>query len=122
VNVEAKSGEDIQFHIKIETEGKNGESFSSLDYIHPKILSKVEVAVEKEIERKVSKTIKTFQQDLSVDALGLGGYLQRKDYDTWKRLKHNCDNGGNYFSKSTIKVQADSIIQAPGAIIYSEKQ
>ncbi|MBT2698820.1 Ger(x)C family spore germination protein [Bacillus sp. ISL-40] len=122
VKVESKNKENIQFHIKIEAEGQIGESFGSLDYMNPKILSKVETAVEKEIERKVSKTIKTFQEDLRVDALGLGGYLQREDYNTWKRIKQDWDDGKNYFSTSTIKVQADIIVQTPGAIIESEKQ
>lgn len=88
----------------------------------PKTLSKVEAAIEKEMERKVSKTIKTFQEDLRVDALGLGGYLQREDYDTWKRIKQDWDNGENYFSTSTVKVQADVVVQAPGTIIEGEKQ
>lgn len=122
VKVESKSKENIQFHIKIKTEGQIGESFGSLDYMNPKILSKVEAAVEKEIERKVSKTIKAFQEDLKADALGLGGYLQREDYETWKRIQQDWDDGKNYFSKSTIKVQADIVIQTPGAIIESEKQ
>lgn len=122
VNVESRNKENIQFHIKIEAEGQIGESFGSLDYMNPKILSKVETAVEKEIERKVSKTIKVFQKDLRVDALGLGGYLQREDYDTWKRVKQEWDDGRNYFSASTIKVQADIIVQTPGAIIEVKKQ
>ncbi|MFP3125702.1 Ger(x)C family spore germination protein [Ectobacillus funiculus] len=121
VHVESRNKENIQFHIKIQAEGQIGESFGALNYMNPKILSKVEAAVEKEIERKVSKTIKTFQEDLRVDALGLGGYLQRKDYDTWKRIRQDWDKGKNYFSKSTIKVQADIVIQTPGAIIESEK-
>jgi spore germination protein len=122
INVDVKNKENIQFHIKILTEGPIGESFSRLDYMNPKNLSKLETAVEKEIERKVSETIKTFQEDLKVDALGLDGYLQREDYDTWKRIKQDWDDGENYFSNSTIKVQVDIVVQAPGAINESEKQ
>jgi spore germination protein len=121
VKVKARNKENIQFDIKILTEGIIGESFSSLDYMNPKILSKVEAALEKEIERKVSETIKTFQKDLKADALGLGGYLQREEYDTWNQIKVDWDDGKNYFSTSTINVQAEVVIQTPGAIIENEK-
>jgi spore germination protein len=121
ISVESINKDSVQFQIKIETEGQIGESFSSLDYMDPKVLSKVEAAIEKEIEQKVSETIKTFQEDLKVDALGLGGYVQREDYDTWKRIKQDWDNGENYFSKSTIKVEAEIVVQTPGAIIESDK-
>jgi spore germination protein len=120
VFVKSNNKGNIQFNIKIEAEGQIGESFGSFNYVDPKILSKVKTAIEREIERKVSKTIKTFQKDLKVDALELGGYLQRKDYDTWKQIQQDWDNGKNYFSKSTIKVQSNIVIKTPGSIIESE--
>jgi spore germination protein len=120
VFVKSNNKGNIQFNIKIEAEGQIGESFGSFNYVDPKILSKVKTAIEREIERKVSKTIKTFQKDLKVDALELGGYLQRKDYDTWKQIQQDWDNGMNYFSKSTIKIQSNIVIKTPGSIIESK--
>lgn len=120
VKVHVKNKDNIRIYIKIKTEGAIEESFASLDYMDPRVLSKVEVAVEKEIKRKVAKTIKVFQKDLKVDALGLSGYLQRNDYGKWKDIEENWDHGKNYFSKSNIKVQADVIVQTPGAIINNE--
>ncbi|SDH67833.1 Ger(x)C family spore germination protein [Alteribacillus bidgolensis] len=122
VKVDVKNKENIQFEIKIKTEGKIGESFSRLDYSNPKIESEAEDAVEKEIERKVTETIKTFQEDLKVDALGLGSYLEREDYRTWEKVKQDWDYGKNYFSNSTIKVQAEANIRDSGSVIKSEKQ
>lgn len=120
VKVHVRNKDDIRIYIKIKTEGAIEESFASLDYMDLKVLSKVEIAVEKEIERKVAKAIKVFQKDLKVDALGFSGYLERSDYETWKDIEENWDHGENYFSKSIIKVQADVIVQTPGAIINSE--
>ena len=120
VKVQVKNKDDIRVYIKIKTEGVIEESFVSLDYMNAKVLSKVEIAAEKEIERKVAKTIKVFQKDLKVDALGLSGYVEREDYEIWKQLEKNWDHGKNFFSKSTIKVQADVTVQTPGAIINSK--
>lgn len=120
VKVHVNNKDDIKFYIKIKTEGSIEESFASLNYMNPKVLSKVELAVEKEIERKVAETIKVFQKDLKVDALGLSGYLERENYKVWKGIEENWDHGKSYFSKSNIKVQADVIVQTPGAIINSE--
>ncbi|MED3563660.1 Ger(x)C family spore germination protein [Bacillus xiapuensis] len=120
VSVESRNKENIQFNIMIEAEGEIGESFGSFNYVDPKILSEVKTALEKELARKVSKTIRTFQKDLKVDALELGGYLQRKDYDTWKQIQQDWDNGINYFSKSTTKVHTNIVIKTPGSIIESK--
>ncbi|WP_257347418.1 Ger(x)C family spore germination protein [Pseudalkalibacillus decolorationis] len=121
IRVDVRNKESIHFNIVIETEGIIGESFKSLDYANPTVLSKVEETVEKEIKRKVLETINTFQKDLQVDALGLGGYLQSEDYKTWKQIKQNWDRGVNYFSKSTIHVQVKSIVRSSGAVFESQK-
>ncbi|MBD1381325.1 Ger(x)C family spore germination protein [Metabacillus arenae] len=121
VSVKVKDKDNIQFNIEIQTDGMIGEGFIPLDYTKQKTISKVEKAIEKEIERKVSNTIKTFQEDLKVDALGLGSFLQGEDYETWKKIRKDWDHGENYFSKSTINLKVKAIVRNSGSVIESEK-
>ncbi|WP_408010060.1 Ger(x)C family spore germination protein [Pseudalkalibacillus sp. A8] len=122
INVDVKNKENIHFNIEIQTEGIIGESFVPLDYSNSKMITKVENAIEKEVERKVLKTIHTFQKDLKADSLGLGGHLQGEDHKTWNRIKQNWDQGEHYFSKSTINVQVKAFVRNSGAVIESSDQ
>lgn len=121
IEVNTEDKEQIEFTINISTEGNIGESFETLDYTKPEVMDKVRSALEKEIERIAQTTIKKLHQDLKVDALQLGSYVERKDYKTWKEIKDNWDHGENYFAKSNIKVNAKAMIRTSGSVIQIEK-
>jgi spore germination protein len=121
IEVRTENKEQMEFTINIQTEGNIVESFKTLDYTKPEVMEKVRANLEKEIERIAQSAIDKLHGDLQVDALQLGGYVERKDYNTWKEVKDNWDHGENYFAKSTIKVNAEVMIRTSGSVIQSKK-
>jgi len=121
VEVNTDDKNKIKFHIIIQTEGTIGESFKRFDYTKPKNIEKVQNAMEDEIKKTAETTVEKLRDDLKVDALGLGGYVQRKNYALWKMICDDWDHGDNYFSKSEIAIEVNAIIRAPGSIIQIEK-
>lgn len=106
--------EQIEFTITIESEGNMGESFEHLDYNDPTILSNIEKKVAAEIERLANDTLEKVHKDFNVDVLGLGEHLRQEHPDTWNAIKGEWDHGKNYFSKSTIRVEAEVNVRATG--------
>lgn len=121
VKVNTDDKNKIKFHIMIQTEGTIGESFKRLDYIKPENIEKVQNAMEDEIKKTAETAVEKLRDDLKVDALGLGGYVQRKNYALWKKIGDDWDHGENYFSKSEIAIEVNAIIRDPGSIIQIEK-
>jgi spore germination protein len=114
IKANVKDKDQIEFTISIESEGNVGESFASMDYLDPTVISTIEKKVENEIERLANDTIGKVHKDFQVDVLGLGEYLRQNHPDTWKVIKQDWDHGRNYFSKSTIGVEAKVKIRAIG--------
>lgn len=120
IQANLKNKDQIDFTIKIETEGNLGESFHTLDLLSPKTISKIEERVTEEIEKLATKVIERTQHDYKVDVLGLGSYLNQNHYDFWKSVEKNWDSGQNYFSKSKIHVQAKVKVRNIGSTIETQ--
>jgi len=122
IKVNTDDPNHITFDILIETEGVIGESFGNFNFTDKEVLRKAEQAFREEIKKSAERTVKTLQDDLKIDALGLGDYVRRKDYDLWrKKLIDNWDSGENYFVKSDINIKVKTIIRGTGGIIQNER-
>ncbi|MGD6843512.1 Ger(x)C family spore germination protein [Bacillus infantis] len=62
-----------------------------------------EEKTEKHIERIVTNTIKTVQENDKIDIFGFGDVVRRKDYKNFKNL-HN--NWNQYFTEADVEVRA----------------
>lgn len=110
------------FNIHIFAEGNVGESYASLDFLDQKVIAEVEKKVAMQIEDLANAAIDKLQKDYKTDALGLGTFLNREHYRTWKKIKDDWDTGRNLFSKCQIRIQVKVKMRIIGSIIESEKE
>lgn len=115
------SEDDIEFNIKISTEGNIVLSHTPVDFLDDKEVDKIEKAIEKALEEEISKTIKDIQKDLKVDILGLNRILEQKEYETWKKIKNKWDQGEGRFPASKINVKVDTKVRTSGSTGQSLK-
>jgi spore germination protein len=111
----------VKVTVNIEAEGNVGETFEGLDLLNPKIISKIEKEVAKNIEKLAEEVITKTQEDYQADILGIGTYLHQDHYQTWNNIKKDWEQGEHIFSKSNIEVKAKVKVRNIGVNIESNK-
>ncbi|MFE8700145.1 Ger(x)C family spore germination protein [Cytobacillus sp. FJAT-54145] len=109
-----KSEDNVEFTIKIKTEGKIVQSFKPVDFLNQKEIDQIEKALEKSLESTVKNTIERTQKEIKVDILGLNRILEHKRYDSWQKMKKHWDKGEGTFPTAKINIDTNVIIRTTG--------
>lgn len=121
VSADVSDIDNIRFNFTVKVEGMIIESLETIDYLRSnEVIWNLEEIIEGHIEEIAEAAIDKVHRQFKVDVLELDTYLRTRHPKTWKLVKDNWDHGTNYFSKSTIEVNADAVILIPGAINQSE--
>lgn len=122
IRADVSNKDNIQFFVDIDSEGTLPETHADLNYLKPAVLSNMEKMVEKEIERLVKESVNKLQKEFNADILGLGEFLENEHYKVWKNIRDDWDHGKNYFSQSTIHVNAKAEIRSTGIVDETQKE
>lgn len=116
IEANTRDKEHIRFLISIECEGVIAESFRRIDFLDTKTIEHLQKKFEQEIERLANDTIKKVHKQMKVDALRLGSYLKQEQYQVWKQINKDWEDGMNLYNKSEIKVKAKVYIRNVGEV------
>jgi spore germination protein len=116
IHVKFNDDEHIQFTISVESEGYIAELQGTPDLLDEKVIAEMEQGVEEEIDRIMMEAVRRLQNDMQVDAIGLGVYLEQEHYKTWRRIKDDWEQGRNLFSTSDIHIDTKVNIVLPGNV------
>jgi spore germination protein len=106
-------GEDISFHVTIESRGRHAEIFSSEgEALDEDYVIKNEEALEKQVEQMVRHTADTLQNKFHADPAGFGKNLQIQYPAVWNKVKEDWDET---FSKIPITYEVKVDIKDYGA-------
>ncbi|QGQ45237.1 Ger(x)C family spore germination protein [Metabacillus sediminilitoris] len=120
-HADLSNSDHVKVTVNIEAEGNVGETFEGLDLLNPKMISKIEKEVAKNIEKLAEDVITKTQEDYQADILGIGSYLHQDHYQTWNKIKKDWEQGEHIFSKSNIEVKAKVKVRNIGVNIESNK-
>ena len=104
-------GDKIKFVISLTGKGDIKENNTNLDLRNQKYLKEVEQALNKDVQKNVTKTISKVQEELKVDIFGLGETIHRKYPKRWKEIK---DNWNEDFTKADIVVNVNLKVEEVG--------
>ncbi|TYR80458.1 Ger(x)C family spore germination protein [Priestia megaterium] len=105
---------DIRFNIKLSGNVSIIENNTPMDLSKKKNIEIVQSALNKDIEKKVKKTIQKLQQKYKADIFGFDGAVHRKYPYEWKTLKKDWTEK---FSKAEISVKVQMKVRKTGQII-----
>ncbi|MUV38564.1 Spore germination protein GerLC [Lentibacillus sp. JNUCC-1] len=113
---------DVRVDINITTQGDIAEMFGSESLLHEDYIEEIQKKIEEKIVKIVEGTIKTSQEDLNTDVLGIGKQLSQKHPKKWDQLKGYWEEGENYFSQVRFQVKATAEVQGIGAVDKAKKK
>nr|WP_312886462.1 Ger(x)C family spore germination protein [Paenibacillus foliorum] len=106
-------GNDISFHVNIESDGRLMES--SLDSGNPfkeEFLKKAEKISEAQVKQLMNHVLKKMQGEYQVDVAGFGNRLRIDHPKVWKQVKDNWDQT---FSEAPVTIDVKLSIKEFGA-------
>lgn len=111
-----KDKNNLQFDINLTVKSGIAEVLGSVNVLSQENYEQIKKALEDEIEKLVTQSIDTVQNDMNADVLGLNKYLNQDHYKFWQSIKDNWEEGEGYFAKSNIEVKVNVIIDQSGNI------
>lgn len=110
VSAQVKNG---QPHISIHTrvEGDLGEMEVPVDITNPKVITKIEQSVRKEIKKELKTAIERAQKN-KTDILGFGEVVHRSRPNQFKKLKSEWNNV--YFPKLDVNITVEAYVRRSG--------
>ncbi|MBU8690515.1 Ger(x)C family spore germination protein [Priestia megaterium] len=110
VSAQVKNG---QPHISVHTrvEGDIGDMEVPVDITNPKVITKIEQALRKEIKKELQKAIEHAQKD-KADIFGFGEVVHRTRPNQWKKLESEWSN--LYFPKLNVDITVEAYVRRAG--------
>lgn len=106
------NGEQITFHVAIDSEGRLGEDWTVNDALDEKFIKKTDELVADEIKHIAEQGIAKIKDTYKVDVAGFGEALRIKNYKEWKKVKDDWDEA---FSRSNVEIEAKVHIREFGS-------
>ncbi len=108
-----KKDGNMTFKINIETEGSLQEYILLDKPIKDdiKVLSEMEKAIEKVLEKEIEDALKIIQEEYKADVIDIGEYLYKFHPKVWKEVEKDWDE---IFSEMDIEVVVDAKIRRRG--------
>lgn len=112
----------VKFTFQIQVTGNISKSATYLNMKKDNSIETMKKLFEDEIIRTTENVIHTLQNKYNKDVLGLGSYLYRHHYKTWKQVEDDWEKGEQLFSKIPVEVTVKVDINKVGSIINSERE
>jgi spore germination protein KC len=110
VSAQVKNGQPhISVHARVE--GDIGEMEVPVDITNPKVITKIEQALRKEIKKELKKAIEHAQRE-KADIFGFGSAIQRSRPNEWKKFKSEWSDV--YFPKLNVNVTVEAYVRRAG--------
>ncbi|MCF6799471.1 MULTISPECIES: Ger(x)C family spore germination protein [Priestia] len=110
VSAQVKNGQPhISVHARVE--GDIGEMEVPVDITNPKVITKIEQALRKEIKKELQKAIEHAQKD-KADIFGFGEVVHRTRPNQWKKLEVEWSN--LYFPKLNVDITVEAYVRRAG--------
>ncbi|MBD8847759.1 Ger(x)C family spore germination protein [Priestia megaterium] len=110
VSAQVKNGQPhISVHARVE--GDIGEMEVPVDITNPKVITKIEQALRKEIKKELQKAIEHAQKD-KADIFGFGEVVHRTRPNKWKKLEVEWSN--LYFPKLNVDITVEAYVRRAG--------
>jgi spore germination protein len=92
ITTKVTEGNDISFHVKIESKGRIIEDWDEkLDPTKTQNMKKAEKEFEKELTRRLKTLMHKLQTQYKVDVAGFGEHLYIEKPQVWKKVKNDWD-------------------------------
>ncbi|MEC0269939.1 Ger(x)C family spore germination protein [Paenibacillus anseongense] len=105
-------GEQITFHVSIDSEGRLGEDWTVNDAFDEDFIKKTDEQIAEEVKRIVEQSIAKIKDTYKADVAGFGEQFRIKNYKEWKKVKDDWDDA---FSRSNVEVVAKVHIREFGS-------
>ncbi|MDU0204375.1 Ger(x)C family spore germination protein [Paenibacillus sp. MAH-36] len=105
-------GEQITFHVSIDSEGRLGEDWTVNDAFDEDFIKKTDEQIAEEVKRIVEQSIAKIKDTYKADVAGFGEQFRIKNYKEWKKVKDDWDDA---FSRSNVEVEAKVHIREFGS-------
>ena len=116
--INIKDSNNVEINIK--GEGYITEIDTKEDIENAKTIKKMEKSLNKNIKKRVLKTIFKMQDEYHCDVFGFGNKIYKKYPKKWKKLEKNWND--IYFSDLNIKVNVDIKIKSTGSLDKTIKE
>ncbi|MGG1615886.1 Ger(x)C family spore germination protein [Paenibacillus sp. NRS-1782] len=92
ITTKVTEGNDISFHVKIESKGRLIEDWDDkMDPTKTQNIKKAEKEFEKEVTRRLKTLMHKLQSEYKVDVAGFGEHLYIEQPQVWKKVKKDWD-------------------------------
>ncbi len=92
ITTKVTEGNDISFHVKIESKGRLIEDWDEeMDPTKTQNMKKAEKEFEKEVTRRIKTLMHKLQSEYKVDVAGFGERLYIEQPQAWKKVKNDWD-------------------------------
>lgn len=98
-------------HVKVSVEGIIDAVKYPFQLSDPKVLAAIEKALNKELEKEISHTVKKIKKN-KIDFIGFGDTIYRKYPEQWEKMKDTWDK--EYLPELPIDVKAETYIRRTG--------
>ncbi|GGJ64264.1 Ger(x)C family spore germination protein [Virgibacillus salexigens] len=115
MKVNPKAKDDIDVNIDINIEANLAERFGKRSVFNASYIKEIEEGLSTKVEELAKGTKDKMQDDLKLDAIGIGHTLHQRHYDFWNTVKDDWESGENYFSQANINISAKAKIHIIGS-------
>ncbi|MGQ3479611.1 Ger(x)C family spore germination protein [Paenibacillus sp. TY11] len=92
ITTKVAKGNDISFHVKIESKGRLIENWDEkMDPTETRNMKEAEKEFEKEVTRRIKSLMHKLQSEYKVDVAGFGEHLNIEEPQVWKKVKDDWD-------------------------------
>ncbi|MGZ0039559.1 Ger(x)C family spore germination protein [Paenibacillus ottowii] len=92
ITTKVAKGEDISFHVKIESEGRLIENWDEkIDPTKTRNIKEAEQEFEKQVTQRIKSLMHKLQAEYKVDVAGFGDHLKIEKPQVWKKVKDDWD-------------------------------
>ncbi|KJK28925.1 Ger(x)C family spore germination protein [Paenibacillus sp. P2(2022)] len=92
ITTKVDDGDDISFHVKIESKGRLIENWDEkVDPTETRNMKEAELEFEKQVTRRVKSLMHKLQSEYKVDVAGFGDHLKIEKPQVWKKVKDDWD-------------------------------
>lgn len=92
ITTKVADGDDISFHVKIESKGRLIENWDEkVDPTETRNMKEAELEFEKQVTRRVKSLMHKLQSEYKVDVAGFGDHLKIEEPQVWKKVKDDWD-------------------------------
>ncbi|AUS24874.1 Ger(x)C family spore germination protein [Paenibacillus polymyxa] len=92
ITTKVADGDDISFHVKIESKGRLIENWDEkVDPTETRNMKEAELEFEKQVTRRVKSLMHKLQSEYKVDVAGFGDHLKIEKPQVWKKVKDDWD-------------------------------